>query len=134
MNHLVRTVWCTLKPSPIHGIGVFAIRDIPQGTKVIWEYDTVEVVTLSKADFTTLPVEIQTEILHRTVFVEGEPLTFLDPNCVTNYRSYMNHSATPNTDGIHSLRDIKKGEELTEDYTTMGDWHQLTRDFMLGVI
>jgi SET domain-containing protein len=134
MNLLPETVWLTLKPSAIEGIGVFALRDIPKGTKVVWEYDTVETVTLSEVEFKALPIEIQTEIQHRTIFEEGQPLTFLDPNCVTNYRSYMNHSNEPNTDGIHTLRDIKAGEEITEDYTSMGVWHSLTKDFMKNVV
>jgi len=133
MNHLLATVWCTLKPSAIHGIGVFALRDIPAGTKVIWEYDTIETVTLTEAELNELPEPIKREILSRTIFIKGEPLCFLDPNCVTNYRSYMNHSGTPNTDGIYALRDIRAGEELTEDYRTMGDWHSLTLQAM-GVV
>jgi SET domain-containing protein len=45
----------------------------------------------------------------------------------------MNHSDTPNTDGIYALRDISAGEELTEDYKTMGDWHPLTLQ-AIGVV
>ena len=128
------TVWLTLKPSPIAGIGVFAIRDIPPGTKVIWEYDTVETESLTMLEFELLPTEIQEEILHRTIFVKNEPIEFLSPNCATNYRSYMNHSKTPNTDGITTLVAIKKGEELTEDYKTMGNWHRLTIQHMVDVV
>lgn len=131
---MIDTVWLTLKPSKIHGIGVFALRDIPKGTKVIWQYDTVETITMSEHEFATLPYEIQQEILSRVIFIKGEPLTFLDPNCVTDYRSYMNHSNTPNTDGIYTLTDIKKGEELTESYTQMGDWHDLTMKHMASVL
>ena len=131
---LTNTVWLTLKPSPIAGIGVFALRDIPKGTKVIWQYDTIETVTLTESEFTTLPIEIQEEILHRVIFRRNERLSFLDPNCVTDYRSYMNHSHTPNTDGITTLVAIRKGEELTEDYKTMGYWHDLTIRHMVGVV
>lgn len=134
MTHLEKTVWLTLKPSPIHGIGVFALRDIPRDTKVIWEYDTVEVCTLDQGALNALPIEILNEILSRVIFVKGEPLSFLDPNCVTNYRSYMNHSRGPNTDGISTLVDIKKDTELTEDYTQMGNWHDLTKTFMGNVL
>lgn len=130
MKWLLETVWCTLKPSPIHGVGVFAIRDTPKGTKVIWEYDTVETVTLSEIEFILLPIEIKEEILSRTIFVKDEPLCFLDLNCAVNYRSYMNHSDTPNTDGVTALRDIQKGEEITESYADMGEWHKFTKDFM----
>ena len=31
MSELNRTVWATIAPSKIHGIGVHAIRDIPKG-------------------------------------------------------------------------------------------------------
>ena len=131
---LTETVWLTLKPSPIAGIGVFALRDIPKGTKVIWQYDTIETEYLTEQEFDALPVEINEEILHRTIFVKNEPLEFLNPNCVTDYRSYMNHSHTPNTDGITTLVAIRKGEELTEDYKTMGYWHDLTIRHMVGVV
>lgn len=134
MEHLLQTVWCTLRPSTIHGIGVFALRDIPAGTKAIWEYDTIEVVTLTEQEMRTLPEEIAEEILARTIFVEREQLSFLDPNSTTNYRSYMNHSKKPNTDGIYTKRYIAKGEELTEDYTTMGNWHRITLDYMSAVV
>lgn len=134
MDWLLQTVWCTLKPSPIHGVGVFALRDIPAGTKVIWEYDTIEVVTLTETELAALPKQIAGEILARTIFIEGEPLSFLDPNSTTNYRSYMNHSATPNTDGVHTNRDIAEGEELTEDYKSMGNWHRVTMDYMNRVV
>lgn len=134
MKHLLYTVWCTLKPSAIHGIGVFALRDIPKGTQVIWEYDMVETVSITEDDFVKLPQAIQEEILQRTIFIENEPLHFLDPNSITNYRSYMNHSNTPNTDGKIAVVDIKAGEELTEDYRIMGNWHHLTQDFMQNVV
>ena len=32
LKHLQTEVYCRLGVSPIHGIGVFAIRDIPKGT------------------------------------------------------------------------------------------------------
>ncbi len=130
MDTLLATVFCTLKPSPIHGIGVFALRDIPAGTKVIWEYADVGIATLYEDEFAQLPTAIANEILNKTIFVEGELLSFIDPNSVSNYRSYMNHSDTPNTDGITATRDIKEGEEITEDYRAMGTPHRLTRAHM----
>lgn len=32
--YLNKTVWCKLGPSKIHGVGVFAIRDILKGQKL----------------------------------------------------------------------------------------------------
>jgi len=134
MNHLLQTVFCTLKPSSIHGVGVFAIRDIPKGTQVIFEYERVETVELTEQEFESLPIEIQEEILPRTIFIKDEPLIFLDPNSAADFRSFMNHSDNPNTNGKVALRDIAKGEELTENYKDMGEWHRLTSEFMFGVI
>ena len=34
LNHLRQNIYCRLKPSPVHGIGVFAIRDIPKTTLI----------------------------------------------------------------------------------------------------
>ena len=39
----------------------------------------------------------------------------------------MNHSDNPNTKGFTTIEDIKKGEELTEDYKLFGEWHELTK-------
>lgn len=119
-----------LKPSPIHGIGVFALKDYAKGEQVIFQYDTIVAHQLTEDAFRALPPYMQSEILDRTVFIEGEPLSFLDPNSEVDYRAFMNHSDTPNTDGIYAIRDINAGEEVTEDYRTMGAPHQLTREHM----
>ena len=34
IDDLNKTVFCRLGPSKIHGIGVIAIRDIPEGTRI----------------------------------------------------------------------------------------------------
>ena len=36
LNELANTTYVMIKPSPLHGIGVFAIRDIPKGTSNIF--------------------------------------------------------------------------------------------------
>lgn len=130
VEHLNKTVNCTLKPSPIHGVGVFAIRDIPQGTCIAEESPEIECVILSEDEFSRLMPEVQHEVLEHTVFIEGEPIAFISPNSACNFRSYLNHSDEPNTDGRYALRDIKKGEELTEDFKTMGPVHPMTKQHM----
>ncbi len=124
-------LYCTLKSSPIHGIGVFALTDIPKGTKVLYQYDTIVTHDLDESEFRALPTHVQRSVLDKTVFIEGERFSFLDPHSATDFRSYMNHSDTPNTDGIHALRFIKEGEELTEDYRTMGPVHPLSKLHMM---
>lgn len=37
LKELANATYVMIKPSPLHGIGVFAIRDIPKGTKNIFQ-------------------------------------------------------------------------------------------------
>lgn len=132
-EYLNATVWATLAPSPIHRIGVFAIRDIPKGTMIT--DNTVNNPTdfhtfiLVEKDFEMLRQPIQRLILDRTLFEEGRKMKFISPNDDVVLRSFMNHSDTPNTDGEYALRDIKAGEELTESFR-IANPHRLTKAHM----
>lgn len=108
-QHLEETVWCTLAPSKIHGVGVFAVRDIPRGQKLYLQ-GTGEEFTWSdhiKEPFKTL-------ILSRW----PERKTFLHPHSDAWFLSFMNHSRAPNYDHESdvALEAIHTGEEITEDY------------------
>jgi len=121
---LNNTVYATLAPSTTHGIGVFAIRDIPKGTKYT-DYtnetlDRIETYNLSHTEFEAIHPAIKKLILDRTIFV-GTQIKFTSPNTDAVLRSFMNHSTKPNTDGIVALRDISTGEELTENYFELTD-------------
>ena len=98
-------VWATLAPSKIHGIGVVAIRDVPQGTyfERRWE-ETGLYYELSEENFLRLLKPIRSMILDRTQF--SEVIRFRHPNCVARLQSFMNHSSSPNSDGKMALRDI----------------------------
>ena len=39
LEHLKNNIYCRLKPSKIHGVGVFAIRNIPKNTNPFKEFD-----------------------------------------------------------------------------------------------
>lgn len=130
IEYLNNTVWATLRTSPIHGIGVFAIRDIPTGT-VITDHsgkDMKVLVEVSEEDFYQILPEIRELILDRTMFREGYPLVFPSPNSEQMLRSFMNHSDQPNSDGERALVDIKKGEEITEDYASFYKLHELSKN------
>ena len=117
-DELNKVVWATLKPSSIAGIGVFAIRDIPKGTTI--SDHTIESpgeVLYSSNGFYHLIPEIQDLILDRMLYEEGQFTFVFNPNCDAILRSFMNHSDNANTDGVITLVDIKRGEELTEDYS-----------------
>lgn len=124
VKYLNSTVWAKLAPSSVHGIGVFAIRDIKKGTLVtdysIHTINNVGFLKISEEEFQLLDPEIRDLILDHTLFQEGQQnLYFYSPNMEVCLTSFMNHSDDPNCDGQIAIRDIMKGEEITEDYNTL---------------
>lgn len=121
-QELLNTVKVRLAPSPIHGIGVFAIRDIAKGEPLYCGLTTrpkwyrLGLSDLSKT-FDRVYPEIKQLILDRwPQLINGAP--FLSPNYDQRLTSFMNHSDTPNYDPTTdlALRAIAKGDEITEDY------------------
>lgn len=98
-----------IKPSKIHGLGLFAKRDIIKGDRIIqgladFSYDKEWVPYVKK--FKTKSF------------------------CYNNGYCMLNHSTEPNTKrgpepelGIIASRDICNGEEITEDYYKLSPDH-----------
>lgn len=108
------SVLATIAPSPIHGVGVFALQDIKKGQKMFIRWIPMGMIqtTVSK-----LKPEVREVIEGRWPPVrDGFP--FMHPHEDANLLSFMNHSSEPNYDDNTdtALRDIRKGEEITEDY------------------
>lgn len=111
MSHpLNDLVWCKIAPSPIHGVGIFAIRDIPKGTELAGG----EYVYRKDEEETLLP-EIRALIQDHYSHLELMSI-MPNPNRDAYLQCFMNHSDDANSDGHHALRDIAKGEEVTENY------------------
>jgi hypothetical protein len=117
-------VYTRLQKSSAHGIGVFAIRDIPEGTNV-FAGDTNEMREIDKNDFAHVHPEIRQLYEDFCVWKDGKikgPSNF--NNLTVGW--YLNHSDAPNVrcdehfDFI-ALRSIEKGEEVTADYTKYDD-------------
>lgn len=140
-EHLNRTVWARLAPSAIHGIGVIAIRDIPAG-QLITDYTYKNVrghgefagpreqvfYETDEREFMRILPEIRDLILDRILWADWHPMKFISPNHDQFLQSFMNHSDDPNTDNCIALMNIKKGEELTEDFRNLYDVpHHLTK-------
>ncbi len=119
---------CRLAPSGIHGIGVFAIRDIAKGvdpfrTGIRYPDAWVEIMP---DELARAPAGVAA--LLATLFLADDEGRFRIPSIGTNLvdiGSYLNHSATPNmrtADGhvFRARRRIVAGEELTVDYATYG--------------
>jgi SET domain-containing protein len=113
-----------LRESKIQGCGVYALKNIKQGKRII-EY-TGERITPEEE---TRRYDDETMDRHHTfLFAVDENIT-IDAAVEGNEARFINHSCDPNCetvneDGrifIESMAYIKKGEELTYDYAYEND-------------
>jgi hypothetical protein len=125
IHHLKYNVKTKLDVSKIHGIGVFAIRDIKMGEDLfpIWEFDSGiyvipngKIKELSNEVFELLDMYfINEDIGYKIIRL------FKGLNLVSHMISYCNsayeteYTENISTNGI-ALRDIKAGEEILEFY------------------
>jgi len=136
INFINNNVWARLAPSKIHGIGVFAIRNIPKNTYLKMKgllYEDPEDTEINKEDFLKIRPEIRKIILDRW-FMEKDYLAIKNPNNDADLQSFMNHSNNANSNGYYTLQNIKKGEEITENYKNIIGHHdssnQLTQNHL----
>jgi len=124
------TVRCVLKPSQVHGIGVFALKNTKKGERLYCCHragDIKQVFTLRFKDLERIDPEIREIIMGRwATVVLDKP--FLSPNYDQLLRSFMNHAeygvANYHALSDQALRDVKAGEEILEDYTLMPQWEK----------
>lgn len=133
IKYLNETVWATVKPSPIAGVGVFAIRDIKKGTAItdhsIHNIRDVHCLSIPVEDFEKIDESIRFLILDRMCFkARTKTFKFYSPNAEICLQSFMNHSDDANSDGRYALRDIMRGEEVTEDFKKLeSDLHPIVK-------
>jgi len=125
LKELASSTYVMIKPSPLHGIGVFAIRDIPKGTKNIFSKGVGDWIKVSKEEVDALPQHSKDLIENHCLFDED---FYFIPDYgfkLVDLVIYLNHSETPNVislnDGeeFEAIRDIANGEELLVDYGTI---------------
>lgn len=112
-----------IAPSPLHGVGIFAIRDIPKGQR-IYANLFPQLYNIPYSSFGKLFPEIKNMLLERWPrVVTGSAFAYPD----ANMQAYMNHDKTPNYNGKTdvALRDIKEGEEITEDYSEIEGYEKV---------
>ena len=113
-----------LRPSPVAGIGVFALRDIANGCRDMFSKpDTQDAwITLTKKEVSELPIHAQSLIENYCLFDEEK---YFVPDYgfkVMDMVNYLNHSATPNILSVNegeyfeALEDIPTGTELLVNY------------------
>ncbi|NBO40852.1 MAG: SET domain-containing protein [Betaproteobacteria bacterium] len=129
IEHLEEEVFCKLGISPIHGIGVFAIKPIPKGINPLKSYIRSREIDVSKKDIKHLPKGVRNQIDmfcyydRRSVSIPVNGLNSFD------LAVYLNHSKRPNlrfkkNGTLISLMNIAEGEELFIDYDiSFGEKH-----------
>lgn len=127
LQQLQNDTYVMLKPSPVHGIGVFAIRDIPKGCRNIFSTGVGDWIKISIKEVEALPTHsrnlIETYCLYdeENYFVPDYGFKLMD------LVLYLNHSNEPNLISVNegeyfeALRDIEEGEELLVNYEKIVD-------------
>ncbi|HEX2848803.1 MAG TPA: SET domain-containing protein [Chitinophagaceae bacterium] len=122
LHELSQETYAALKPSAVHGIGVFAIRDIPKGCRTIFSRNVGEWVKLPVAEVEKLPEHSRSLIETYCLYDETD---YYVPDYgfkVMDIVNYLNHSSDPNiisvNDGeyFEAVKDIPAGEELFVNY------------------
>lgn len=116
--------WFELRRSAIHGLGGFARKDIPKGTRII-EY-TGEVISNAEADRRYDDDAMDT---HHTFLFILNKRQCVDAAFNGNEARFINHSCDPNAEAfiprgriwIEAIKDIPKGAEIAYDYAFEDD-------------
>lgn len=111
LNERVRT---RLAPSPIHGVGVFALRDLFKGNR-LYADALPEVYSVSYVNMNKLFPAVRELLLERNPLIaSGEPF----PYPTERVQAFLNHSDNPSYDAFNDvmLCDVPAGEEITENY------------------
>jgi SET domain-containing protein len=116
-----------LKPSPVAGIGVFAVADIKKGQRNIFSNDSSEWIKISKEEIETLPQHSRAIVENYCLYDEGNYYVPEYGFKMVDLVIFLNHADEPNIISINegedfeALTDIKAGTELFIDYGTIVD-------------
>lgn len=126
-----------LEPSPLGGIGVFATHDIPAGT-IVFRCDH----NLKKLKLKDIP-----QPFHKyCIYTSAEECYGPERFDRMEIGWYINHSATPNiarkysvsfdeavknveARTMHTIRDIKAGDEILIDYNDLDEPEEIKEDY-----
>jgi SET domain-containing protein len=127
LQQLKTDIYAMLKPSGIHGIGVFAIRPIPKGCRHIFSTGQGEWIKLPITEVGSLP-DHSRDLIETYCLFDDEHYYVPDYGFkIMDLVNFLNHSRQPNLVSINdgeifeSLRDIEAGEELFINYGDIVD-------------
>lgn len=127
IQQLRNKTYVRLQASPLHGIGVFAARVIPKGTKDIFTPPHNRFTHLTYAEVADLPEHSRALIENFCLYDETGYFVPDEGFDTMDLAFYLNHSDTPNIRSIddgnyfEALQDIPAGTELLVDYGTIVD-------------
>lgn len=130
LKELAGNTYVIIRPSPVEGIGVFAIRDIPKGCRNMFSDPQME-----KEEWITIPrIEVEQLPSHARHLVETYCLYNADNYFVPengfkkmDLVNFLNHSDKPNVVSINdgeyfeAIKNIAADEELLVDYGGLVD-------------
>ena len=107
-------------PSPIGGVGLFALGDIPKGTKILQDRIRPTGRFYTKEELKDLnPKFVRTMQDYWCLGNDGKTFIPDNPHIISPV-NFINHSDEPNVeykgDYFLVVRDIKDGEEILENY------------------
>lgn len=129
LNELIHNTYVMLRPSPIEGIGVFAIRDIPKGTKTMFSKPNAsdKWITIAREEVERMPSHAQHIITNYSLYDDESYFVPDHGFKKVDVCLFLNHSDQPNVASINdgdyfeATRDIAAGEELLIDYGMIVD-------------
>lgn len=121
LNQLRGNVYCRLAPSKIHGIGVFAVRDIPKHCNPFVGCFSSNYVGITEKELCGMDNGVQKIVRDFQVAEKGK---WYIPSCgiqKLDVSFYLNHSDKANVvsdyeGNFTTTRKIKKGEEVVSNY------------------
>lgn len=122
LEELSGTTYVGLRPSPVHGIGVFALCDIPKGCRDMFSPPGGEWIKIPITDIEKLPGHSRNLVETYCLFDEENYFVPATGFKVMDLVNFLNHSSTPNLCSINdgeffeALEDIPAGTELLINY------------------
>ena len=125
MAELSGNTWAMIRPSGVHGIGVFAIRDIPKGCNQMFSKGIGEWIRIPRKAIEGLPVFSRELVETYCLFDEQD---YFVPDYgfkIMDMVNFLNHAESPNIISVNegeyfeALIDIKAGEELLINYASI---------------
>lgn len=123
----LRETYIALKPSPVHGIGVFAIRDIPKGCREMFSKENGEWMKVPITEVDALPESSRELVETYCVFDTDHYWVPTHGFKKVDLVNFLNHSDTPNVVSLNegeifeALTDIPHGQELFINYKEIVD-------------